>query len=73
VTPALKAARTAFNCPCVKEGRTSTWRLREFTSETGIFLPRRFVLSEHSSKQSIKFLIVKLLDRVWQISWQDMP
>lgn len=42
VTPALKAARTAFNCPRVKEGGTSTCRLRELPSETGIFLQRRF-------------------------------
>jgi hypothetical protein len=40
--PALKAARTAFNFPCVKGTATaSTLRLREISSDTGGFLPRR--------------------------------
>src|SRR5271165_829579 len=41
-TPALKAARTAFNFPCVKGRATaSTRRLREISFDTGGFLPRR--------------------------------
>ena len=42
VTPALKAARTAFNFPCVKEtaAGTSTRRVRGFLARS--FLPRRF-------------------------------
>jgi len=42
VTPALKAARTAFNFPCVKgtAAATSTRCLREISVES--FLPRRF-------------------------------
>src|SRR6516162_4995393 len=42
VTPALKAARTAFNFACVKgtATTTSTRRLREISA--GSFLPRRF-------------------------------
>ena len=40
--PALKAARTAFNFPCVKgTAMASTLRLREFSAGTGGFLPRR--------------------------------
>jgi Bacterial aa3 type cytochrome c oxidase subunit IV len=36
VTPALKAARTAFNFPCVKGAViTSTFLLREVSSEAG--------------------------------------
>src|SRR6516162_2968370 len=43
VTPALKAARTAFNMPCVKGTETaSTFLSREISSEAGSFLPRRF-------------------------------
>ena len=42
VTPALKAARTAFNFPCVKgtAAGTSTRRVRGFLARS--FLPRRF-------------------------------
>jgi hypothetical protein len=38
--PALKAARTAFNFPCVKRAATASTRLF-FTSETEDLLPRR--------------------------------
>ena len=41
-TPALKAARTAFNFPLVKAGgASSTRRLRELSSDTRGRLPRR--------------------------------
>jgi len=43
VMPALKAARTAFNFPCVKgTAITSIHRLGKPSSEFGRFLPRRF-------------------------------
>jgi hypothetical protein len=42
VTPALKAARTAFTFPCVKgTAEDFICRLRELSSDTASFLPRR--------------------------------
>src|SRR5262249_31373729 len=41
VTPALKAARTAFSFPTVNGTPASPRRLRELSSGAGDFLPRR--------------------------------
>jgi hypothetical protein len=47
VTPALKAARTAFNFPLVNgSGTCSTRRLRGLSSKSGGFLPRRCCSAE---------------------------
>jgi hypothetical protein len=72
VTPALKAARTAFNFPCVKgtAAATSTPCLLE----TGVsFLPRRFrsvmaADSNWSSSWSLRCLIAfgKSAGRIWR-------
>src|SRR6516164_2314027 len=63
VIPALNAARTAFNFPCVKGATTaSAPRLSEPSWETGSFLPRRFcsavtAASSRSSSSSVSRLI----------------
>ena len=73
VTPALKAARTAFSFPCVKvtEGTTSTRRAREILA--GSFLPRRFCSaitadSNWLSSWSSRYLIAfgKSAGRTWR-------
>jgi hypothetical protein len=84
VTPALKAARTAFNFPCVKgTAIASTFLLREFSSETRSFLPRRFcsastAASNRSSSWSPSCLIAfdrsagrTCRDEVWVIAGDD--
>jgi len=62
VTPALNAARTAFNFPCVNgTAAASTFLLRGLSSEAGSFLPRRFssastAASNRSSSWSLRCL-----------------
>ena len=73
VMPALKAARTAFNFPCVKgtAATTSTRCLREISA--GDLLPRRFCSaitadSNRSSSWSLRYLIAfgKSAGRTWR-------
>lgn len=72
LTPALKAARTAFSFPCVKRsGTASTHRLRDISG--GSFLPRRFCSamiadSNWSSSWSLRCLTAfgKSAGRTWR-------
>ena len=63
VTPALKAARTAFNFPCVKgTAIAATFSFARIFIRDAKLLTASLLLSEHSCKQSIEFLISKLFD-----------
>ena len=69
VMPALKAARTAFSCPRVKD--------RRFHFPVGAYrsewcLPS-FRLSERYGEQTVQFFIIEMLDGVRQVLGQDMP
>jgi len=57
VTPALKAARTAFNLPGVRETAAASTRLHRVFSDAGYFAAP-LLLSRHRGLQLLKLMIV---------------
>jgi len=64
VTPALKAARTAFNFPCVNGMEIAYFSFARTSTRDAKLLTASLLLSEDSCKQSIEFLISELFDCV---------
>jgi hypothetical protein len=71
VMPALKAARTAFSCPRVKDPGASAPTRRWIIGRSGLPAPS-FHLSERYGDQAVQFFIVEMPDGVWKVIGQDI-